>query len=338
MESASLTTLTQQSAAALSRLWIEDRIEKPTAPHAWSQMRWLMDQLAHRCVAESLRLAEDEDCLFHRLSAAHDVISLAWYSVERGGLTQRGGAQEKKLPSQEKERIEKARHTLWTRRDPKRAFVEGTLSEHHTAIDKDALHTTIAEYLNRPYLRHSVLDWIFLDMTISRELCAYGECIKQHLLPGRRDRFLGIHEQYIKAHGNLAEMTAINWSEFFKRCEGWFAALVFSATGIWAAFHWHFNTTGWWLAGICGTLFVGVRLRQRLTGKIEPWRKASQLWDSMYEVWRRLEGPVANPTRIREAMLKSASEGAVWDNVSWSLIDRVAAIDSVIWVVQQTGP
>ncbi len=54
----------------------------------------------------------------------------------------------------------------------------------------------------------------------------------------------------------------------------------------------------------------------------------------MYDVWRLLEGPVVNPTLVREAMVQSANQGAVWGNVAWSLIDRVIAIDLAVWVVQ----
>ena len=32
---------------------------------------------------------------------------------------------------------------------------------------------------------------------------------------------------------------------------------------------------------------------------------------------------------------KSRDDGAVWDNVAWSLIDRVIAIDPAVWVVQR---
>jgi hypothetical protein len=54
----------------------------------------------------------------------------------------------------------------------------------------------------------------------------------------------------------------------------------------------------------------------------------------MYEVWERLDGPVINPSRVRDAMVKSAEQGAVWNTISWSLIDRVIAIDPAVWVVR----
>ena len=93
--------------------------------------------------------------------------------------TPRGGDQNEKdeVSPQEQEMIDKAQHIVWIRRDPKRPFTEGTRSEHHTNFDKDSFHSTIADYLSRPYLRHPVLDWIFMEMTISQELSAFGESL-----------------------------------------------------------------------------------------------------------------------------------------------------------------
>jgi hypothetical protein len=72
--------LTQPSAKSIAREWINNRIAKPTKSYSWSQMCWLMDQLAVRCIEESLRLGEDEDRLCERLDNAHEIIHSAWYS------------------------------------------------------------------------------------------------------------------------------------------------------------------------------------------------------------------------------------------------------------------
>ena len=55
----------------------------------------------------------------------------------------------------------------------------------------------------------------------------------------------------------------------------------------------------------------------------------------MYEVWRRMRGPAVNPTLVRDAMVETAKQGAVWDNVSWALVDRFIGIDPAAWVVQR---
>jgi hypothetical protein len=279
-------------------------------------MRWLMDQLAERCIAESLRLREDEDRLCERLDNAHEIIYSAWYSVAPEYARWRLNSEEEISP-QEKERIEKAQHILWTRHNPKRAFTEGTRSEHYTSFHKERLHSTIASYLSRPYLRHPVLDWILLDMTISRELSAFGESLKETWLPGKRDPVLGIHGRYFKAEGNLAEMMKVDWNEVFERWNMWFWwPLAFPIAAIWASFHWDYTALGLWIAGIYAFVviaFVGIkfsrfvgRLIPRLAGKADPRTRVFSLWDQMYDVWKRLEGPVVNPPVTDAARKRTA--------------------------------
>jgi hypothetical protein len=64
-----------------------------------------------------------------------------------------------------------------------------------------------------------------------------------------------------------------------------------------------------------------------------PFSKAMNLWDSMYNTWRCLAGPVINPTVVRDEMLKSTSEGAVWDVPARALIERVIEFDRAVWLV-----
>jgi hypothetical protein len=57
----------------------------------------------------------------------------------------------------------------------------------------------------------------------------------------------------------------------------------------------------------------------------------------MYDVWRSLEGPVVNPTMVKEAMLKAKEKGAVWDGAAWSIIDRAITIDPAVMVSTTTA-
>jgi hypothetical protein len=56
----------------------------------------------------------------------------------------------------------------------------------------------------------------------------------------------------------------------------------------------------------------------------------------MYMVWKLLEGPVINPTLVREMMVKARDQGAVWDAPTWSVIDRVSQYDRAVWITQPT--
>jgi hypothetical protein len=38
---------------------------------------------------------------------------------------------------------------------------------------------------------------------------------------------------------------------------------------------------------------------------------------------------------IRDAMQSASGKGAVWDNPSWAIIDRVIPIDPAVWVVER---
>jgi hypothetical protein len=124
------------------------------------------------------------------------------------------------------------------------------------------------------------LDWILVDMRVSRELCDLGEAVKQRLAPRKREKLLNVHHRYF--------------------------------------YHRYFVTKG---------------ESTTITGKPDPRLGPFHLWDQMYEVWLRLRGPVVNPSRVREAMVRSAEDGAEWGTLTWSLIDRVISIDPAVWII-----
>ena len=66
---------------------------------------------------------------------------------------------------------------------------------------------------------------------------------------------------------------------------------------------------------------------------VDPSQKAMKVWGEMYKVWKELEGPIVNPTLVKEAMLKSKHHGAAWDSAAYSIIDKVIATDPAVWVV-----
>ena len=351
-DEANSASLTERQAQSLACEWIDNRIEKPPDRYSYSQTRSLMDDLAKNCIAESLRNRESDDDLCERLAVAWDIVHSAWYAAAPEYATKLRWDEDDKLrwdeddqPDEDEARkIDNAQHVIWRRRDPKRSFEEGFESDQHTTFDVEDLHGTIARYLERPWLRHPSLDWIFVDMLVSQELCAFGEAIKQQWVPGKRDWLLNVHHRYYKAKGELEKMIKINWREIGETIWVKFVwAIAIPVGAIWAAFYFDYERTGWVLAGIYA-LFILIyftiklfgwskRLARRLLGKPDPRLKPFLLWDEMYEVWRRLEGPVVNPSRVREAMVRSAEHGAAWDTPTWSLIDRVIAFDPAVWVI-----
>src|SRR6266446_4513956 len=95
--------------------------------------------------------------------------------------------------------------SVWKRRDPLRSMSEGYESDHYFNGTRAQLHEELAKYLNLRWLRHPAVDWIFLDMMVTRELCPLAEEIKQSYFPGRKDS-MGVHQKYWTAKGNISAM------------------------------------------------------------------------------------------------------------------------------------
>ncbi|WP_157213150.1 hypothetical protein [Sinorhizobium sp. CCBAU 05631] len=327
-------------AFSIAREWIDNTIEQPSVL-GHSQTRWLMDDLGKLCVHETIRHGEGEGQLCARLVSAWDIVHSIWFALAPSYATSFRSDEE------EQDRIDKARHVIWHRRDPLKAYREGYNSPSQTSFHPEDFAQTVADYLEQSWLRHPFIDWVIVDATVSRELCSYGEELKKHWLPGRRD-FVGMHHRYFKAAGNLEVMSKFDWNEAFERWNAWFwCGLGLPVGAIWAAFHFNYSDLGWWIAGIYVTIVLlaltlgVVRLLGRVLrwarGKPDPRERPFELWTEMYEVWRRLEGPVINPQRVRDAMQATTERGAVWDSATWSVIDRVIGIDPAVWVPHPQG-
>ena len=76
------------------------------------------------------------------------------------------------------------RHVVWQRRDPMRAYREGYESPFQTSFHPEDFAHAVADYLDRPWLRHPFLDWAIVDAAVSRELCSFGEELKKQWLTG----------------------------------------------------------------------------------------------------------------------------------------------------------
>lgn len=188
-------TLTEGEAQSLSREWVDSRIPKPKGPLGSSQTRSLMDDLAKNCIAESLRNRESKDGLYKRLHEAWNILYSTW-RVAAPEYAKKVYRDEGDQPDEEKKReIKDAQHLVWERRDPYLSLSVGQ-SVHQTDFNFVKPDSAFAEYLERPWLRHPFLDWIFVDMLVSRELCDLGEAVKQRLAPRKREKLLNFHHQY----------------------------------------------------------------------------------------------------------------------------------------------
>ncbi len=283
--------LSPQSAAGLARSWIDNRLGKSPRAYMRSQMRRLMDQLAERCITETVRLNENEEGLYEQLDIAYNVIQSTWYSVAPAYTTDFTTPVD--FSDDERQKIERARGTVWVRHDPKRAFDEGFHSENYIAVRRESFENAVTEYLRSSYLRHPEFDWILLDISITREICEFGEAIKKYLMPRKRESWFGVDERYLKSQGNLSKMMKIAAGEYLKRLATKFLSiLIFLIASTWAAFQAGYGALGWGLAGIYLLLLVGLigaslaraiaRRARQLAGNVDIHAKPFALWGQMY--------------------------------------------------------
>ncbi len=126
---------------------------------------------------------------------------------------------------EEKLRIDRMRHSIWYRRDPEAALSEGWTSRHYVGGEREGLVEQVAAYLERPWLRHPTLDWIFLGALLFLEICTFGEAIKRDIAPAKRD-FLGLNPAYFKAKGNIEKMNTEYLKAGLRRLVNKFIVLV----------------------------------------------------------------------------------------------------------------
>jgi hypothetical protein len=336
-------TFTKQQAVAFAQTFIDRKIDEPKSPYAQSQLRWLMQQLAVRCVAETLRQGDGEKELEERLWDAYRILHSLQTTAMREDLREKMWGGKSKLTDAGWEKIEEAKHQVWRRHDPKRAFREGLLSDHAAhGIDREVLAGQAANYLSRPWLQHPTLDWILLDVMLSRETIAFGEHLKDQVMPFPKDD-IGLNRRYIDAKGNLEKMREFRWGEFGLRL--WIRTfwcliapiLVIGGSLFFGAGDLAWRLTKGWLTVVA--IYLGWRVIQSIARgiglghKVDPSAKAMKLWDEMVHACETLQGPVINPTMVRAAMHKARDAGAVWDMAAFSLIDSIVARDAAVWVV-----
>jgi hypothetical protein len=277
--------ITERDAARYAANWISE--SRPL--RKGGQYEALMTDLAKQSVAETLHTVEGEWELDSRLASADGVLDALQTFGFPNALQKFRWESEDKIPNELRKPLKIAMASVWRRRDPSRSFKEGFESAHYFSGSPADLHEALSNYLALVWMRHPSVDWLFLDMMITRELSAYGEEIKKQYFPGRKDS-IGTHAKYWDARGAVSKMVPTGLARLF-------------------ASNREFNDPK------------------------SPISLASNLFQTMYEVWRCLSGPIVNPTMVRDEMVKSKALGAGWDLPAWSLIERVIESDRAVWLV-----
>ncbi|MGM4965764.1 hypothetical protein AB7714_19870 [Tardiphaga sp. 1201_B9_N1_1] len=203
-------SIPQREAAALVSKWIPELL----VLRRGGQFEALLTELAKQCVAETLRVGDGELELDSRITTAYNIL----YELQSFGfpnaLEKYRWEVESKVPDALRKPLKSAMASVWRRRDPGRSLKEGFESDHYFAGTPSDLHAQLGAYMALPWLQHPSVDWLFLDMMVTRELSAFAEEIKKQWFPGRKDS-LGHHAKYWQAKGATEKMAATGLSRLF---------------------------------------------------------------------------------------------------------------------------
>jgi hypothetical protein len=337
----------ERDKAKIVAYWLKNRAPKQTT-NTFSQRRWIMEQIAKQAVAETIKNGGGACELERHLEDAAEILYSLWYHISpdhaNNAKTWLRKDTDLEPDDKMKERIEEAKNLLWKRHDPLRALNEGYESEHYLEYRtaRDSVHAAVAAYLKRSWLRHPFLDWVFMDVMTTGELCLYGESLKNRLYPPAGEVYDPSDDPYLKTSGNLQKMLKIVLNRAITKFWIRFAWAILLPIGvIWVAWHYASGTIGViLLAGAAQCLVVeiwriGKKIINRARGKPDPNLVSFQLWHLMHKAWRCLEGPVINPSILRDTMRQSAEKGAVWDGPAFALLDRIIMYDPAVWIVKE---
>jgi hypothetical protein len=213
---------------------------------------------------------------------------------------------------------------IWSRGNPVTTFQEGLKSPSRRLVDRDELNTVTRKYLETPYLRSDLLEWIIVDAFVLYEIQEFGENVK-------RGAGVGSHLRYLVHYGRLGAGVAL-WSSAraLLILAGWIAGLVYM--------------TPYAGEGTLETLLVFsayVLFFMWLTGRpifvsqAGGAHKPLMLLQEMIKVYALLnpEAGVISPYAIRNALLKVQTEGAVWDAAALAVLDTAVARSRPAWLL-----
>lgn len=329
--------VSREYALSRAKYWIDRHY---TEPERWERNdgRDLAGEIMSRAIASTLKDGETSAELEEKLIYCHRLVANLQFLGRTSSVEQLFRKKEADLSEREKTTVALYKNAVWRRYDVTNSFQAGRKSELYFDGSSESASHMAGEYLSRPWSRHGMIDWVFLDMMITREICMYGEQLKMSALPG-------VAGDYFKHSGDLAKMRgdvdAIAL-HFVGKLAAFVIGWVVPIAAIWLAFDHGYELTGlafvglfalstvWWIVAVA--INFGVRVYRRATDRPDPRNAPLDVLNAMFDVWRLLAGPVINPAMVKEAMLTSKAKGAVWDGAAWAIIDRAAAIDPAVLV------
>jgi hypothetical protein len=191
-------------------------------------------------------------------------------------------------------------------------------------VDKDGLSDVARNYLQAPYLKSDLLEWIIVDAFVLHEIQEFGETVKQ----GTSFRSL---VKYWAFDGQLRM-----WLRLFRQLllslvifAGWIAGLAYvtpragegmlESLLVFGAYILFFM----WLTG--RPIFLGRPERQARLGLLQEMMKVYALLDP--------QAGVISPYALRNALLELQTKGAVWDGAALAIVDNAAARARPAWLL-----
>jgi hypothetical protein len=223
-------------------------------------------------------------------------------------------------------------------------FNTGYEETNDTFLYRPYIHSVAAAVIERPWLDSHFMEWVIVDSLVCDEVRQFGRSILEGKIFRLRDVFL-VGRDALDLKGiakiliGIARAMVIRW---LVRLLLFLALPVF---GIWYGA----RSGTWWLLYSCGTVAViylccsgYITLRagiMRLFGRQLPKTRLQiklELWTSMHDAYRMLNGPLIDPTRVNRALEAAAEKGAVWDGAVYAVLNRVIARDPAAWVTDDS--
>jgi hypothetical protein len=206
---------------------------------------------------------------------------------------------------------------IWYRGDPVAAFQEGLKSPSRRKVDKQDLSAVAQKYLQAPYLRCDLLEWIIVDAFVLFEIQEFGETIKQ-------GSGFGSLLRYWARDGRLRSGASLFWPLVLTPMvlAGWIAGLAYVTPHAGES-----TLVALLVFGAYVLFFMWLTGRPIFVSRQDQKRSSPMLLQEMMRVYALLDFSigVTSPHAIRSALLELQNKGAIWDPAALAILDTAAS-------------
>jgi len=222
---------------------------------------------------------------------------------------------------------------LWSRRNPEESFYAGYESTHYLEIEEFDINNLITFYLLRPWLAHPFLDWAFLDISVTQDVCLYGEVIKKNMIQPLNS--WGVNRFYEKNQGHYytlkksSNLDSLKWLLGLTACIVLLPFLLISSLFIYEyeiaayIFSGIFLLVMASLLGIFGAKSFIYILKIALDKPTSNKEAGMRIWNEMYKVWQCLDEKVIASSKVKVRIDLATKAGANWNSRTYAMLERI---------------